>query len=162
MLIKGGWMMIPIALCSLVAITIIIERFFYFRRIRGVSRAEEVIGFIRQGKTEEALHIADEREGSKDPLPVMKVLVAGITHPFEPGGAMEAAAIGALSDMKRGLTALDTIITLSPLLGLLGTIIGMIGSFNIMASAVTANTRGNRGVRRPYLHGRGITVAVVT
>ena len=46
---------------------------------------------------------------------------------------MEAAAIAEMTIIKRGLPVLDTIITLSPLLGLLGTIIGMISSFQVMA-----------------------------
>lgn len=164
-LVRGGWMMIPIALCSLVAVMIIIERFFFFRRLRRVSRAEEVIGLVRKGQTEEALRISDEMEDVQlAPLPVMKVLSAGITHPFEPGGAMEAAATTEISRMKRGLVALDTIITLSPLLGLLGTIIGMINSFNVMASAGLGQPHAvTGGVAEALIcTAAGITVAVVT
>ncbi|MBP2659406.1 MAG: hypothetical protein H6Q69_2438, partial [Firmicutes bacterium] len=32
-LLKGGWMMLPLAVCSVVAVTVIVERFFFFRRI---------------------------------------------------------------------------------------------------------------------------------
>jgi biopolymer transport protein ExbB len=134
-LVKGGWMMIPIALCSLVAVATIIERFFFFRRIRKKNRGEEVIELVRKGRSHEAVHIIDDAEEAGNRLPVMRVLYAGIAHPDEPEGAMEAAAIAEVSVMKRGLAAPDTIITLSPLLGLLGTIIGMINSFNVMASS---------------------------
>ncbi len=163
-LIKGGWMMVPIALCSLVAVTVIIERLFFFRGLQRISRAEEVIGLVRQGKLEEALRITDETEGTKKPLPVMQVLASGITHAFEPSGAMEAAAVAVISTMKKGLVALDTIITLSPLLGLLGTIIGMIGSFNIMASAGLGQPHAVTGGVAEALvcTAAGITVAVVT
>jgi biopolymer transport protein ExbB len=164
-LIRGGWMMIPIALCSLVAVMIIIERFFFFRRLSAVDRAEEVIGLARKGKMEEALRISDEKADTQAaPLPVMKVLAAGITHPFEPGGAMEAAATTEISSMKRGLVALDTIITLSPLLGLLGTIIGMINSFNIMASAGLGQPHAvTGGVAEALIcTAAGISVAVIT
>ncbi len=66
--------------------------------------------------------------------------------------------------MKRGLTALDTIITLSPLLGLLGTIIGMINSFNIMASAGLGQPHAVTGGVAEALvcTAAGISVAVVT
>jgi len=164
-LVRGGWMMIPIALCSLVAVMIIIERFFFFRKVGRISRAEEVIGLVRNGKTEEALRITDEKEDvDLSPLPVMKVLSIGITHPFEPGGAMEAAATAEISRMKRGLVALDTIITLSPLLGLLGTILGMIGSFNVMASAGLGQPHAvTGGVAEALIcTAAGITVAVIT
>jgi biopolymer transport protein ExbB len=164
-LVRGGWMMIPIAICSLVAVIIIIERFFFFRGLSRVSRAEEVIGLTRNGKTEEALRITDEKEDiAIAPLPVMRVLSAGIIHPFEPGGAMEAAATAEISRMKRGLVALDTIITLSPLLGLLGTIIGMINSFNVMASAGLGQPHAvTGGVAEALIcTAAGITVAVIT
>jgi biopolymer transport protein ExbB len=164
-LIKGGWMMLPLAICSIVSVTVIIERFFFFRRLRRVTRAEEVIGLVRKGRLEEALYIADEAEGLKGPrLPVMKVLSAGITHVFEATGAMEAAATVEVLAMKQGLVALDTIITLSPLLGLLGTIIGMIGAFNVMATAGLGQPHAVTGGVAEALvcTAAGIAVAVVT
>jgi biopolymer transport protein ExbB len=114
---------------------------------------------------EEALLIADEKEGVQvSPLPVMRVLSAGITHPFEPGGAMEAAATAEVSTMKRGLVALDTIVTLSPLLGLLGTIIGMINAFNVMAAAGLGQPHAVTGGVAEALvcTAAGISVAVIT
>ena len=48
---------------------------------------------------------------------------------------MEAAAQDELARLRRYLPVLDTVITLSPLLGLLGTVTGMIGAFGIMAQA---------------------------
>jgi biopolymer transport protein ExbB len=82
----------------------------------------------------------------------MKVFYAGITHPDEPEGVMEAAAINEISGMKRGFAALDTIITLSPLLGLLGTIIGMINAFHVMASS---------GLGQPHAVTGGVAEALV-
>jgi hypothetical protein len=67
-------MMIPIALCSLVAVATIIERFFFFRRIRKKNRGEEVIELVRKGRTHEALHIIDDAEEAGNRLPVMRVL----------------------------------------------------------------------------------------
>ena len=65
---------------------------------------------------------------------------------------MEAAGVAELSLMRRGLPALDTIITLSPLLGLLGTIIGMMKSFNIMAIS---------GMGQPHAVTGGVAEALV-
>ena len=148
-LLRGGWMMIPIALCSLVSVSIIIERYFFFRHIRVTNQTEEAIGLVREGRVEEALGITD---GMRGELPVMRVLSAGISHSLESAGAMEAAAATEISAMKRGLTALDTIITLSPLLGLLGTIVGMINAFNIMATA---------GLGQPHAVTGGVAEALV-
>ena len=144
---KGGWMMLPLAVCSLVSLTIIVERFFFFRRIKEAHRAEEVLALVYKQRTDEALAIADEA-----PLPIMRVLRAGLTHTHETSGAMESAGIAELSFMRRGLTALDTIITLSPLLGLLGTIIGMMDSFKVMATA---------GIGQPHAVTGGVAEALV-
>jgi biopolymer transport protein ExbB len=145
--------MLPLALCSIVAVTIIIERFFFFRSLRAGNRAEEVIGLARKGSLDEALRLADgTARGEGQEVPVMKVLSAGLAHAFDPEGAMETAAAAEVSAMKRGLVALDTIITLSPLLGLLGTIIGMINAFNIMAQA---------GLGQPHAVTGGVAEALV-
>ena len=163
-LVKGGWIMLPLAICSLVTVTIIIERFFFFRGIGGENRAEEVIGLVRKGLFAEALRITDETKGSNlPPLPVMKVLSTGIMHPLE-AGSMEAAAITEVAAMKRGLVALDTIVTLSPLLGLLGTIIGMIKSFNVMSAAGLGQPHAvTGGVAEALIAtATGIAIAVVT
>lgn len=165
-LVKGGWMMIPLAACSIVAVTIIVDRFIFFRRIGAAHRAEEIIGAVRQGQIDSALNIIDEAPGADKglSLPIMKVLTAGITHRSDPEGAMEAAGIAELSLMKRGLVALDTIITLSPLLGLLGTIIGMIDSFKVMATTGLGQPHAvTGGVAEALIAtATGITIAVVT
>lgn len=162
-LIKGGWMMIPIVLCSLVAVATIIDRFIFFRRIKKKNRSGEILELVRKGQIKDALKIV-ESEKKQSPLPIMNVLYAGITHPGEAEGAMEAAAISEISVMKRGFVALDTIITLSPLLGLLGTIIGMINSFNVMASSGLGQPHAVTGGVAEALvcTAAGISVAVVT
>ena len=149
-LVKGGWMMLPLALCSVVAVTVIIDRLFFFRGLRAENRAEEVIGLVRKGSVDEALRVAAGQE--RPHMPVMRVLSAGLAHAFDPTGAMESAATREVSAMKRGLVALDTIITLSPLLGLLGTIIGMMNAFNIMATA---------GLGQPHAVTGGVAEALV-
>jgi len=158
-LIRGGWMMLPIAACSLVSVTVLIERFLFFRRIRQTHRGEEVLALVRKQWTDEALAIAEEAV-----LPVMRVLRAGLTHAPEPSGAMESAGVGELSLMRRGLPALDTIITLSPLLGLLGTIMGMMNSFNVMAISGLGQPHAiTGGVAEALIcTAAGITVAVIT
>lgn len=162
-LVKGGWMMIPIILCSFVAVATIIERFCFFRRIGKKNRGEEVVKLVREGQINNARQIV-ESEKTQNGLPIMKVFYAGITHSDEPEGAMEAAAINEISGMKRGFAALDTIITLSPLLGLLGTIIGMINAFHVMASSGLGQPHAVTGGVAEALvcTAAGISVAIVT
>lgn len=160
LLLRGGWMMLPLVVCSVVALTVIMERVLFFRRIGGPHRGEEVLTLVRKGNRDGALAIADEGES----LPVMKVLSAGITHSFEPAGAMEAQGMHEISSMRRGLVALDTIITLSPLLGLLGTIIGMIDSFRVMEISGLGKPHAvTGGVAEALIcTAAGIAVAVIT
>ncbi len=159
-LIKGGWIMFPLAVCSLVSVTIIIERFIFFRRIRQAHRAEELLALVDKQRGAEAIAIADKGQQ----LPIIRVLRTGLTHTSAPSRAMEYAGVAELALMRRGLTALDTIITLSPLLGLLGTIIGMMEAFNVMAlSGISQPHAVTGGVAEALIcTAAGITVAVIT
>jgi biopolymer transport protein ExbB len=159
-LMGGGWMMIPILGCSLLALTITIERGLQFRSL-GFSRlADRMIKLVGQEKWTDALALAEQRQS-----PTLRVLAAGILHrAHQPDKAMEAAGIAEVSRLKRGLSILDTVITLGPLLGLLGTIIGMIDSFGIMAKTGLGNPHAvTGGVAEALIcTAAGICVAVIT
>ncbi len=160
LLIKGGWMMVPILGCSLLALTITIERGLQFRSLRFSRLADRMIKLVEQGKWTDALALAEQRQS-----PTLRVLASGIVHRGEqPDKAMEAAGIAEVSQLKRGLSVLDTVITLGPLLGLLGTIIGMISSFGIMAETGLGNPHAvTGGVAEALIcTAAGICVAVIT
>ncbi|GJL55750.1 MAG: biopolymer transporter ExbB [Nitrospirales bacterium] len=147
-LIAGGWMMVPIVLCSVLGVAIILERLFYFRHLGYETEAKKIITLTEQGKLTDALAVAEQRQ-----KPLLRVLTAGIMKRDElPEKAMEAASLAELARLKRGLSALDTIITLGPLLGLLGTIVGMIDSFGIMAES---------GLGQPHAVTGGVAEALV-
>ena len=159
-LISGGWMMIPIVLCSIVAVTVIIERFWFFRRNRFHQGADQMLALIQEGKFTEALSL-----GGRNSTLLLRVLAAGVyTRNSEPEKAMESAGVAEVSAMKRGMMTLDTIITLAPLLGLLGTIIGMIDSFGIMAESGIGQPHAvTGGVAKALIcTAAGIIVAVIT
>ncbi len=141
-------MMIPILLCSVVAITIVLERIIYFRRLGRTLKADQMLELVEQGKFTDALALAEQH-----PQPLLRVLAAGILKREElPEKSMEATGLAELTRMKRGLSVLDTIITLGPLLGLLGTIIGMIDSFGIMAES---------GLGQPHAVTGGVAEALI-
>jgi len=156
---KGGWIMLPLALCSLLSVTIIIERLVFFRRVHAAGQADKVLNLLNQGQVTEALAVV---KGAKAPL--VRVLVAGMIQRYNSTKAMEAAGIAEVAAMKRGLPVLDTIITLSPLLGLLGTIIGMISSFQLMSVGGMGQPHAvTGGVAEALIAtATGITVAVIT
>lgn len=128
-LVKGGLVMIPLLLSSVISVAVIIERFFFWRRLRKRENDTIILQFVEAGNVEQAQKLAyDSRH------PVSRVLLAGLEYrQLSPATAMEAAAQGELRRVKAYLPILDTIITLAPLLGLLGTITGMISAFGIVS-----------------------------
>ncbi len=159
-LMKGGWMMIPIIVCSLLAFTITIERLLYFKKFDASRLAPTMLSLIEQEKYTDALAVAEQQRS-----PVLRVVAAGIfQRAHHPTKAMEATAIAELTKMKRGLPAMDTVITLGPLLGLLGTIIGMVDSFGIMSESGLGNPHAvTGGVAEALIcTAAGIFVAVTT
>ena len=128
---KGGPVMIPLAVCSIVALAVVLERAWAWRGLGRSRDPEGVLARAAGGKWEDACRV-----GEASRSPVARVLAAGIRH-RDPAAtlAMEAAARAEVARLKRYLPVLDTIITLSPLLGLLGTVTGMISAFGVMAQS---------------------------
>jgi biopolymer transport protein ExbB len=147
-IVKGGLVMIPLVLCSIVSLAVTIERLLYWRRISSKQPVEQMLVSVEQGKLKEAL-----TEGRESPLPAARVLAAGLAHRNPSySKAMEVAAQGEMPVLKRRLVILDTIITLAPLLGLLGTITGMISSFGIMSDT---------GLGQPHAVTGGVAEALI-
>ncbi|HEY8370282.1 MAG TPA: MotA/TolQ/ExbB proton channel family protein [Thermodesulfobacteriota bacterium] len=131
LLVKGGLVMIPLGICSVLALAIVIERAWTWWRIGSLADADLLLARAAKGEWAEAI-----AAGEASRSPVARVLAEGVRHRNPaPALAMEAAAQDEAARLKRYLPILDTIITLSPLLGLLGTVTGMIGAFGIMASS---------------------------
>ena len=146
--VKGGLVMIPLVLCSVISLAVTIERLLYWRRISSKQPVEQMLASVEQGKLKEALS-----DGQESPLPAARVLAAGLAHRNPSySKAMEVAAQGEMPILKRRLVILDTIITLAPLLGLLGTITGMISSFGIMSDA---------GLGQPHAVTGGVAEALI-
>jgi biopolymer transport protein ExbB len=137
--------MVPLAVCSMLAVTVIVERYLVLRRAdRGGA---ELIGAIRRalhdGDGEEALARCEETGG-----PVATVLAAGVRAYLTASPVSEAMEEQVLADQRvlnKRLAVLDTIVTLAPLLGLLGTVLGMISSFRIISVSGTSHPAGITG-----------------
>src|SRR5688572_5388454 len=112
-LAKGGLVMIPRGLCSVLALAVVIERAFRWVRLGGVSEADGVLALAGRGDWDEAV-----RAGERSSSPVARVLAAGLRQRNPAAGlAMEVAAQDELARLRRYLPLLDTVITLAPLLG---------------------------------------------
>jgi biopolymer transport protein ExbB len=129
--LHGGIIMWPLLALSLFAIGVITERIIWWtaaKRHRDTDRLAKTYEALAQGDREGAIKLA---EASEDPR--LRVIAHGLVHP---GSGVEIAiqVRGAeeLRRARRFLNAMDTIITLAPLLGLLGTVTGIMQSFKFV------------------------------
>ncbi len=130
-LVKGGPVMVPLLASSVLSLTVVIERYWFWRRLRKRVIDTTILQCVADGDLDQALKMAHE-----SPHPVARVLYAGLAYQQRaPGTAMAAAAQAEVQRVKAYLPILDTIITLAPLLGLLGTITGMISAFGLAGEA---------------------------
>ncbi|MBI4619708.1 MAG: MotA/TolQ/ExbB proton channel family protein [Desulfobacterales bacterium] len=150
--LKGGPVMYPLLLCSLIAFTFVIERIIFWVREekrRNQNLVDEVLNFAEKGDYQKAAEMAG---GCGDY--VAKVLFSGLVHrDFSLTSAMEMAAAEETKRMKKYLSILDTMVTLSPLLGILGTVTGIIHSFELL---------GSTGIEHPEAVTAGIAEALIT
>jgi biopolymer transport protein ExbB len=142
--IKGGPIMWPILIVSIIALTVVIERIFWwggrwFRR--DPKRIEKVFTAIEVGDVAEASRLSRD---SRDP--VLRMMWNGLNHQHASlQGALQVAAGIEIKRAGRFLVVMDTLVTLAPLLGLLGTITGLMRSFASLGNeelAVQAVTGG--------------------
>ncbi len=129
-IIKGGPMIVPILLCSVLALAIIIERFIYLHKIKVDTGKfmDEVAAMLKRNRAIEAINMCEQTPG---PLP--KVLKAGILKydrtRQEISEAIEDASLHEIPLLEKNINILATIAHISPLLGLLGTVIGLVRVF---------------------------------
>ena len=150
----GGWLMIPILLCSVIAAAIIIERTWTLRKKKVIP--EKLLTGIWNLLNSNSLtdeHIAEIERGS----PLGKVLAAGLINRHLTRDlireSIEETGRHVVHEMERFMSTLGTISTITPLLGLLGTVIGMIRVF----TAITVI-----GVGDPGQLAGGISSALIT
>ena len=147
-LVKGGPVMIPLATCSVLSLAVVLDRAWFWWRARSASGCERILDLAAAGKWDDAVEQARALRA-----PGARVLAEGLEHrETRPVLAMEAAVRAELSRMRRGLPVLDTIVTLSPLLGLLGTVTGMIAAFGVMSTS---------GMNQPHAITGGVAEALI-
>ncbi|MBW2108572.1 MAG: MotA/TolQ/ExbB proton channel family protein [Deltaproteobacteria bacterium] len=144
--------MYPLLACSVISLTIILERaYFWIREDRRIDRdlVDQVLELARTNRHEE---IREKTHSSPDY--VVKILVCGLVHKdYSLSKAMEMAALEEIKRMQRRLPVLDTMITVAPLLGILGTVLGIIDSFDML---------GRAGIQNPQAVTAGIAQALLT
>jgi biopolymer transport protein ExbB len=154
MILAGRYMMIPIALCSLLGLAVFLERLFVLRRRRIVIA--EIVSAVKTlpqaSDFSVAYAVCDQHPG-----PFANVVRAGLDHAdadweitrdvLQEVGRQEAVRL------TRGLRVLETVAAVAPLLGLLGTVVGMIRVFASVSQA---------GLGNPEVLSGGISEAMIT
>jgi len=134
--IKGGWVMIPIMLLSLVAAYIFIERYYVIRRAtrEDTNFMNRIKDYIHDGKVDAAMALCKSTDS-----PSARMIEKGISRLGRPlqdiSTAIENVGKLEISKLERGFPTLATITGAEPMLGFLGTVIGMVQSFYAMAQA---------------------------
>ncbi|MDD3925900.1 MAG: MotA/TolQ/ExbB proton channel family protein [bacterium] len=138
--LKGGPVMYPLLVCSIIALAVSLERFYHLRRagINASRLMSQIKAKISRGGVEEALGICEETPG-----PVARVLAASLAaydrNREEIREVVKASALVEIPRLERFMGLLSTMITVSPMLGLLGTISGLIKIFNVISGGEIGN-----------------------
>lgn len=132
---QGGLLMWPLLVCSLLLLTVTLERLCYWWRLRFRFNTTGIDACLSLLARHQIVAARQEAEKSKDPALMMLNQAFNSptidTIPLLLGNA----ANHQLSRMRRGQSVLDTIITLAPMLGILGTVIGIIQSFEVLGGS---------------------------
>ena len=150
----GGWLMVPILLCSVVAMGIVAERFWTLqsRRIAPRNLAAQMWKLADDGELD-----TERLKRLRDGSPLGRILAAGLSTQHLDRVRMkeqiEDVGRHVVHDLERYLNSLGTIASITPLLGLLGTVIGMIKVFAVITT---------QGVGDPGVLAGGISEALIT
>ena len=151
---SGGWLMVPIILCSVVSVASIIERLWTLKK-ENVAPADLVVDI--EQLLEQHQITEDRLEELEHSSYLGRILVAGLCVSNQTSAeirrSIEEAGRHVVHELEKYLNALGTIAAITPLLGLLGTVIGMIKVF----AAITAV-----GVGNPQILAGGISEALIT
>ncbi|MFO0835733.1 MAG: MotA/TolQ/ExbB proton channel family protein [Phycisphaerales bacterium] len=134
MIMKGGWIMLPLGLCSLVALTIVVERLLVTRasRLAPPGQLESLLAV--RGQAERSLAECRTR-----PSPLAEIIGACLREPFAHRARQEElmseAGARQVRILKQRLRVLSCLPQTATMLGLLGTVAGMIRTFTVIAAS---------------------------
>lgn len=155
MVLKGGWLMIPIFILSVIAVYVACERFWHLRKV-GTTDAQlmgQMESAIAEGDFSSARQICES-----EATPLSRIMAQGLLfHDQTPGEIrqiLEEQANLEVAQLEKGMATLATCAGIAPMIGFLGTVVGMIQAFYDMAMAGSSIDIG--------LLSRGIYTAMIT
>lgn len=159
---RGGLIMVPVGLTALCAVAMVGERAVWWVGLwgrRDPARLEGVFAALGEGRGADAEALA---AGSRDP--VIAMVYGGLQHRKQSlPGALQISAGLVLQQAGRFMGALDTIVTLAPLLGLLGTVTGIMGAFGSLGQGELAVEKVTGGIGEALIAtAAGLGIAIGT
>jgi biopolymer transport protein ExbB len=159
---RGGPIMYPVLLTAIFAVCIVVERIAWWlnlTRKRDASTLDQVFAAVEAGNSADAIALSSTSED-----PVVRMIHHGLNHRHSSlQSALEVAAGHELQRAGRFLTAMDTVVTLGPLLGLLGTVTGIMGAFSSIGSSELAVEKVTGGIGEALIATAfGLGIAIVT
>lgn len=155
MMLRGGWLMWPILLCSLLAAYVVIDRLMVLRRAR-MDAGQFMLklkSIYRHGDTNSVLAYCSQKDA-----PIANIVRRGVLKHGQGEAkireAVENAGREEVFHLERGLSILASVGGVAPMLGFLGTVTGMIGAFQVI--------EGQSGVVNPAALAGGIWEALLT
>ncbi len=164
LIMKGGWIMVPIAFLSVVAIYFIIERWLVVNKMGNPDSIwqSRIVELISENRTEQALRFCFEK-----PYATGKVIAAGLKEQDEPfeevENAMQIEGRMQIAKMESHMNYLGIIASIAPMLGFLGTIFGVITIFyNISQTAdLDISTISDGLYQKMICSGAGLLVGII-
>lgn len=148
---RGGIVMVPLIIMSVVSLCLIIERIWFWVSLHGPGRARHLV------KLNQAFRLGNLKAVRKL-VPANRSIYDQVSRQILEHGATDAVAIEAVETQRprvdRFMTSLSTIITAAPLLGILGTVLGIIKSFDLLG--------GQQTLTDPQMVSVGIAEALLT
>ncbi|HYR57056.1 MAG TPA: MotA/TolQ/ExbB proton channel family protein [Chthoniobacteraceae bacterium] len=160
--LKGGPVMWPLLVTSIVALSVVIERVIFTVRVQLHRQPEAVAEIFREA--ENGNFAAAENAGRRSRDFVARTLTFALANrDLSFSSALLQAAERELQRFNRGVAVLDTVITLAPLLGLFGTVTGMIRAFGLLgASELSAPTQITGGIAEALIATAfGLLIAII-
>lgn len=133
---KGGWIMVVLAVLSIIAVYIFIERFIVVKRATKIDKSfmERIREYMKEGKIESATALC---HGSDSPI--ARMIEKGLTRIGRPlsdiNTTIENVGTLEVAKLEKGVTLLSMIASAAPMIGFLGTVTGMIRAFYNMSMA---------------------------
>lgn len=160
-ILAGGWLMLPILSCSVVAVAICVERYWSLRQ--DLVAPPELLA-LPLAELQRVLGDPGSREELRSHSPLGAVLAALAQTDTEHMEAVREAALASVAhDLETYLTALGIIALISPLLGILGTVVGMIDVFTSVVSASGETTALAGGISTALITtAAGLSIAIPT